>query len=86
MNWARIAYNNDPSVVMPSFAGITPWRAPAGQVPEYPRASNDTGAVVPPRTSAAPRTSARGTELGIDALRDELRRLVAEELAQLIKR
>lgn len=86
VNWAGIAYNNDPSVVMPSFAGIRPWRAPAGQVPEYPRASNDTGAVVPPRTSAGPRASVRGTEPSIDALRDDLRRLVAEELAQLIKR
>lgn len=41
MNWARIAYNSAPGVVMPSFAGIDPWRSPAGPVPEYPRASND---------------------------------------------
>ena len=41
MNWTRIAYNSDSDVGMPNFAGITPWRSPAGPVPEYPRASNE---------------------------------------------
>lgn len=83
VNWARIAYNSDPAVVMPNYAGIEPWRAPAAQVPEYPRASNESGPARPAVRTAAP---VRAAGPGIDALRDELRRLVAEELAQLIKR
>ena len=85
VNWARIAYNSEPGVVMGNFAGLNPWRSPAGPVPEYPRASNDRAGVVapPPRSYQAP---SRSTELGLDALRAELRALVAEELAQLIKR
>ncbi|CAN5323880.1 aldehyde dehydrogenase family protein [soil metagenome] len=85
LNWARIAYNSDPAVVMPSFAGISPWQAPVAPVPEYPRASND------PMAGPAPQ---RSTDVGqgrssgpdVDALRAELRALVVEELAQLIKR
>ncbi|MGV0810878.1 aldehyde dehydrogenase family protein [Mycolicibacterium boenickei] len=83
INWARIAYNSDAAVPMGNFAGINPWHSPVGAVPEYPRASNDRdGAPVTPR----PSYPARSTELGLDALRAELRALVAEELAQLIKR
>ncbi|MED5811455.1 aldehyde dehydrogenase family protein [Mycolicibacterium sp. 050232] len=84
INWARIAYNSDSAVPMGNFAGINPWHSPAGPVPEYPRASNDRKrAPSQARTRSAP---ARSTELGLDALRAELRALVAEELAQLIKR
>uniref|UniRef100_A0A5Q5BDT0 Putative succinate-semialdehyde dehydrogenase [NADP(+)] 2 n=2 Tax=unclassified Mycobacterium TaxID=2642494 RepID=A0A5Q5BDT0_MYCSS len=85
MNWARIAYNSAPGVAMPSFAGIDPWRSPAGPVPEYPRASNDRGAppVSPSRSAPAAR---RAADPSIEALRAELRALVVEELAQLIKR
>ena len=85
INWARIAYNSEPAVSMGNFAGLNPWRAPTGPVPEYPRASNDRdGApVAPPRSHSA---SGRTADLGLDALRAELRALVVEELAQLIKR
>ncbi len=85
LNWARIAYNSDPAVVMPSFAGISPWQAPVAPVPEYPRASND-----PMAGPASQRSTnvGHGRALGpdVDALRAELRALVVEELAQLIKR
>ncbi|ART73068.1 aldehyde dehydrogenase [Mycobacterium dioxanotrophicus] len=85
INWARIAYNSEPGVVMGNFAGINPWHSPAGQVPQYPRASNDRdGVAVPPRRSYA--TPNRASDAGLDALRAELRALVIEELAQLIKR
>lgn len=83
LNWARIAYNSDPSVVMPQFAGINPWRNPVGPVPEYPRASNDRDAPAPARP--APSVS-RSADPNYEALRAELRALVVEELAQLIKR
>jgi acyl-CoA reductase-like NAD-dependent aldehyde dehydrogenase len=82
LNWARIAYNSDPAVVMPSFAGMAPWHSPSGPVPEYPRASNDRdGIAMRPQTNRI-----AVVDPGIDSLRDELRRMVAEELAQLIKR
>ncbi|OBG87127.1 aldehyde dehydrogenase [Mycobacterium sp. NS-7484] len=85
INWARIAYNSDSAVPMGNFAGIDPWHAPAGPVPEYPRASNDrNGVAVPPRRSYA--ATGRSNDPGLDALRAELRALVVEELAQLIKR
>jgi acyl-CoA reductase-like NAD-dependent aldehyde dehydrogenase len=87
MNWTRIAYNADAGVAMPNFAGLTPWRSPAGPVPAYPRASNDTGAAPAAPAAGTIRAATRSrTEPGIEALRAELRALVAEELAQLIKR
>ncbi|MDF3340603.1 aldehyde dehydrogenase family protein [Mycolicibacterium septicum] len=85
INWARIAYNSDSAVPMGNFAGIDPWHSPAGPVPEYPRASNDRhGAPVTPRRPYP--TATRSSDPGLDVLRAELRALVAEELAQLIKR
>jgi acyl-CoA reductase-like NAD-dependent aldehyde dehydrogenase len=85
MNWARIAYNSDAGVAMPNFDGISPWRHPAGQVPEYPRASNDDAAAPPPARNGYT-VASRSVEPSIDALRAELRALVIEELSQLIKR
>lgn len=85
INWARIAYNSDSAVSMGDFAGIDPWHSPAGPVPEYPRASNDRhGAPITPRRPYP--TATRSSDPGLDVLRAELRALVAEELAQLIKR
>ncbi|QRY52976.1 aldehyde dehydrogenase family protein [Mycolicibacterium septicum] len=85
INWARIAYNSDAAVPMGNFTGINPWHSPAGPVPEYPRASNDRhGAPVTPRRPYP--TANRSSDPGLDVLRAELRALVAEELAQLIKR
>lgn len=86
MNWARIAYNADAGVTMPNFAGLSPWRAPAGPEPAYPRASNDPAADATPAAPAVRPTARRAADPGIEALRAELRALVAEELAQLIKR
>ncbi len=85
LNWTRIAYNADAGVSMPSFAAITPWRSPSSAVPAYPRASNDDSVALPapPRRPAPVSRSADPT---LDTLRAELRALVVEELAQLIKR
>ncbi|MEW5810680.1 MAG: aldehyde dehydrogenase family protein [Actinomycetota bacterium] len=86
MNWTRIAYNADAGVPMPSFAGLSPWRSPTEEVPAYPRASNDTSGPAPAAPVSRPTASRRADDPGIEALRAELRALVAEELAQLIKR
>lgn len=85
INWARIAYNAESGVQMGDFAAVSPWQAPAGVIPAYPRASNDrTGYTAPvQRTHPVP---ARSGDPGLDVLRAELRALVVEELAQLIKR
>ena len=85
VNWTRIAYNSDSAVQMAEFGGIQPWRAPTGSVPAYPRASNDRGDGAPPvPTRRTPQP--RSTDPNLDVLRAELRALVVEELAQLIKR
>jgi acetaldehyde dehydrogenase / alcohol dehydrogenase len=85
LNWARIAYNSDPAVTMPSFAGLSPWQSPAAPVPEYPRASNDpSAATAPSRMSTA--VSGRALGPDTDAIRAELRAILVEELAQLMKR
>lgn len=89
VNWARVAYNVDESVPMPSFAGLDPARAPRGPVPAYPTASN----AGPARGNISPRAadavlSAVENRLsagGSDQFREEIRRLVIEELSQLIK-
>ena len=79
MSPARIAYSTDASEVLPSFAGIVPWAAPTGPVPAYPVASN----------LAASRPflqhSAAAPEDGTTELREELRRLIIEELTTIIK-
>jgi acetaldehyde dehydrogenase/alcohol dehydrogenase len=85
MNWTRIAYNSDAGVAMPTFAGLSPWRSPAGDVPEYPRPSNEHSAAPPPQRNGSA-LAGRPADPSLDALRAELRALVVEELSQLIKR
>ncbi len=80
VNWSRLAYSTDASEVLPSFDGLVPWRAPVGVVPPYPEASNLDGA----DDGARPLPAASPTgEAG--ELRDELRRLIIEELTTMIK-
>jgi acyl-CoA reductase-like NAD-dependent aldehyde dehydrogenase len=84
VNWSRIAYNADDSVPMPSFAGLDPWRAPRGAVPAYPVPSNSGHGAASGLAEAV--TSAVDSRLGAggtDRFRDEIRRLVLEELAHL---
>ena len=78
VNYTRLAYNSDVREVMPSFAGLNPWSAPVGPVPVYPRASNENlgfnaSNVRTPLTS------------DVAELRDEIRRLIVEELHTLMK-
>lgn len=89
INWAKIAYNVDESVPMPSFAGLNPWHAPHGAVPAYPTASNLGPREVEMRPGVADAVMAavdrRVPGGGTDQFREEIRRLVVEELSQLMK-
>ena len=82
VNHTRIAVNQDASVPMPDFTGMNPWRAPVGQVPRYPTASNLTEDGQFALSGNAARDAA---VLGEDELREEIRRLVVEELRQILK-
>ena len=81
VDMTRIAYSSDGRVPMPEFEAIDPWRAPSGAVPPYPIASNEADA---PRLVSSASASREATGEG-DELRDEIRRLVVEELRQIIK-
>ena len=86
VNYARIAYSNDPSEVMPSFDGLSSLMAPLTPVPAYPVASNLAPVALSLRstTSHLTNTSAPpGDET--NGLRDELRRLIIEELQAIIR-
>jgi acetaldehyde dehydrogenase / alcohol dehydrogenase len=74
LNWVRLAYNADRSVPMADFAGLSPWQASSGPVPPYPTASNARGETATPARREDPP----------DDLREELRRIIIEELHDLI--
>jgi acyl-CoA reductase-like NAD-dependent aldehyde dehydrogenase len=75
VQWTRLAYNSDPAEPFGDFTGLSPWRVPAGPVPPYPVASNQREMVSG--------TTARSDKNEVTALREEIRRLVIEELALL---
>jgi acetaldehyde dehydrogenase/alcohol dehydrogenase len=84
VNLSRIAYSTDPSEVLPSFEGITPWAAPSGPVPPYPVPSNladRPGGVASPAVPSPARAPGDETT----ELREELRRLIIEELTTIIR-
>ena len=79
VNWTRVAYSTDASEVMPAFDRLEPWETPRGPVPPYPVASNlAVGATTPVASSAAGRPDH-------GELREELRRLIVEELSTIIR-
>lgn len=79
INQTLIAYNSNQSVLMPDFTDLNSWSVPEGSVPAYPIASNLEGAPVIPQPSNPVEFS------GTDDLREEIRRLVIDELRQIIK-
>jgi len=80
VNDTRIAYSTDPAEVLPSYDGLVPWQAPVDRVPPYPTASN----VARPGLSAVPvATLTPGEEAS--ELREELRRLIIEELNTIVR-
>jgi acetaldehyde dehydrogenase / alcohol dehydrogenase len=96
VQWTRLAYNSDPAEPFGRFSGLIPWETPAGPVPPYPYASNmaDAGARAPVADPSAaggggrvPGDLAAGPGLqphDLAGLREEIRRLVIEELSQLV--
>jgi acyl-CoA reductase-like NAD-dependent aldehyde dehydrogenase len=80
VNCTRIATNADARVPMADFVGRNPWRPPRSPVPAYPLASNAADAA-----PITPRTNDSLSVEGTDELRDEIRRMVIEELRQIIK-
>ena len=93
LNWARIAYNADASVSMPNFAGHDPAVRPQAPVPGYPHASNEAAGAPPAGPGRVGRTTPGGAGTGGGplppaqeaALREQIRRLVTEELSHLTK-
>ena len=82
VNMTRIAYNADDRERMPDFTALTPWRAPVGPVPAYPYASNDRPVASATRlSSVVPDTTSASTA----ELREEIRRLIIDELTSLMK-
>ncbi len=81
VNWTRLAYNADVKEAMADFAGLQPWQAPAGPVPAYPVPSNaeDAPALVPAAHPTEPGTTEAAE------LREEIRRLIVEELRQIVE-
>jgi acetaldehyde dehydrogenase / alcohol dehydrogenase len=88
VNWARVAYNADASVPFDDFTTITAFHPPDGPVPGYPHASNltGTGGGPPARPAWQEATVPAGGAAVPDAVREQLRALIIEELQQLIKR
>jgi hypothetical protein len=78
VNWTRLAYSADAKDVMPDFSGLDPWHAPAGPVPAYPLPSNAGDAPLL-RAESGPETPSA------DDLREEIRRLIVEELREIIR-
>ncbi len=91
VQWTRLAYNSDRAEPFGDFTGLTPWQAQAkGPVPPYPLASSQRDAEPgTARTGPQAVTLARSAENGFKpeaaALREEIRRLIIEELSQLAR-
>ncbi|HEU5417434.1 MAG TPA: aldehyde dehydrogenase family protein [Streptosporangiaceae bacterium] len=93
VNWARIAYNADAAVPFGEFSGLSTDQAPDGPVPAYPDASNlpqasgfsRTGPPVPAPPGPADPAPGQGSMAGVpDAVREQLRALIIEELRELV--
>ncbi len=94
VNHTRLAWNADARERMAAVAGLEVWQPPSGPVPAYPDASNawaPAGDGAAASGAPAPGASARGARprepLSPDSaeLREEIRRLIVEELRQIIR-
>jgi acetaldehyde dehydrogenase/alcohol dehydrogenase len=98
VNWTRVAYSTDADVPFDDFAGIAAWEPPDGPVPGYPHASNRqaapgaagiSGVLAGAGAAGAAMTGDGGPPGGTavpDAVREQLRALIIEELEQLMTR
>jgi acyl-CoA reductase-like NAD-dependent aldehyde dehydrogenase len=80
VNWTRLAWNAEATVPMPDVTGIVPWEVPQGPVPAYPFASN-----AGERSDRPDPELPEPDALEVDELREEIRRLIVEELRQIIE-
>ncbi len=90
--WTQVAYNASPDEPFGNFAGLTPWERPPGHVPPYPYASNLAAA-----DAALGLGTPAGTEFGFgqpgrepmtaeaEGLREQIRRMVLEELSRIVR-
>ena len=97
VNWVRVAYHSAPDVPFGDFSQVTAGQPPSGPVPAYPVASNLPAAGPAAQAGAGPQP---GREAGTaetpagrpqggaavpEAVREQLRALIIEELQQLIR-
>jgi len=87
INHTRIAVNADDREQMPDLSGLTPWRAPSGAVPAYPLASNATDHMPTGKATATygSTTTYESQPSPASDVRDEIRKIIIEELQALIK-
>src|SRR4029077_14694287 len=89
VQWTRLAYNRDPAEPFGDFTGLVPWQTPVGHqgpAPPYPVASNQrrdrpAAAGGGGQANSPARSELNGSDAS--ALREEIRRLILEELSQL---
>ncbi|MEI6372597.1 MAG: aldehyde dehydrogenase family protein [Actinomycetes bacterium] len=81
VNYTRIAYNADDRERMGDFTALQPWTAPSGPVPAYPHASNERVDSITHLSTVRPDALGGST----DELREEIRRLIIDELTNLMK-
>jgi hypothetical protein len=69
---------------MPQFDGLDPWRVPTGPVPAYPRPSNAADvALAPPSRPFDDRADSEVVRAS--ELREQIRRLIVEELREIVR-
>ena len=92
VQWTQVAYNSSADEPFGNFAGLTPWEQPHGHVPPYPYASNQVGADGTAGTSSRGGTHGPTTAYGREqtapeaaGLREEIRRMVLEELSRIVR-
>jgi acetaldehyde dehydrogenase/alcohol dehydrogenase len=87
--WTQVAYNASPDEPFGNFAGLTPWERPVGHMPPYPYASN----LAPDGAAGVPVSAPMSRDLldreqmtpEVEVLREEIRRMVLEELNRIVR-
>ena len=91
VQWTRMAYNREAAEPFGNFSGLVPWEAPAGACAAVPGGLEPAGRLpAGPSRQAGQRVHACpfGSMMArpdSTALREEIRRVVIEELAQLAR-